>query len=62
MLTSLQAFQQLHAKRSETNQNVMMNKSQIAQLKRSVKMSELTEEELKSCPEETKMYRGIGRM
>ena len=56
------AFQQLHAKRAETSQNVMMTQAQIAQLKRSIKISELTEEELKGCPEETRMYRSIGRM
>ena len=40
----------------------MMTQAQIAQLKRSIKISELTEEELKGCPEETRMYRSIGRM
>lgn len=59
---SSQAFQQLHAKRAETSQNVTMTQGQIAQLKRSIKISELTEEELKGCPEETRMYRSIGRM
>lgn len=62
ILIASQAFQQLHAKRAETSQNVMMTQGQIAQLKRTIKMSELTEEELKGCPEETRMYRSIGRM
>ena len=62
LTSSHQAFQQLHAKRAETSQNVMMIQIQIAQLKRSVKVSELTEEEVKGCPEDTRMYRSIGRM
>ena len=62
LISSHQAFQQLHAKRAETSQNVMMTQAQIAQLKRSIKMSELTEEEVKGCPEDKRMYRSIGRM
>ena len=58
----LQAFQDLHAKRIDTAQKINQNQNQIAQLQRTIKMASLTEEELKGCSVETRMYKGVGRM
>lgn len=46
----------------ETSQKLKMADLQIENLKRSIQHSKLTNTEISSMPEDTRMYLGIGRM
>ncbi len=56
------AFVELHIKVNESKQKMKMADLQIENLKRSIVHTELTEAELKTLPEETRLYQSVGRM
>ena len=56
------AFVELQGKMVDTKQKMKMADLQIENLKRSITHTELTGSELKSLPEETRLYESVGRM
>ncbi|XP_039630866.1 prefoldin subunit 1 isoform X2 [Polypterus senegalus] len=56
------AFAELQAKVIDTQQKVKLADLQIEQLNRMKKHAHLTDSEIGSLPEETRMYEGVGRM
>ncbi|XP_032076081.1 prefoldin subunit 1 isoform X1 [Thamnophis elegans] len=56
------AFSELQAKVIETQQKVKLADIQIDQLNRTKKHAHLTDTEIMTLAEETRMYEGIGRM
>ncbi|XP_068129040.1 prefoldin subunit 1 [Hyperolius riggenbachi] len=56
------AFTELQAKVLDTQQKVKLADLQIEQLNRTKKHAQLTSVEIKSLPEKTPMYEGVGRM
>ncbi|XP_051790154.1 prefoldin subunit 1 isoform X2 [Erpetoichthys calabaricus] len=56
------AFAELQAKVIDTQQKVKLADLQIEQLNRMKKHAHLTDSEISSLPEETRMYEGVGRM
>ncbi|XP_035228360.1 prefoldin subunit 1-like [Stegodyphus dumicola] len=56
------AFQELQAKVLDTTQKLKLADLQIDSLTKAIQHSELTQKELKSLPENTPMYSGVGRM
>ncbi|XP_069810286.1 prefoldin subunit 1 [Dendropsophus ebraccatus] len=56
------AFTELQAKVIDTQQKVKLADLQIEQLNRTKKHAQLTDSEIKSLPDDTPMYEGMGRM
>ncbi|XP_023233669.1 prefoldin subunit 1 [Centruroides vittatus] len=56
------AFKELQQKMIETSQKLKMADLQIENLNRNIQHSKLTNTEISSMPENTRMYLGIGRM
>ncbi|XP_043925310.1 prefoldin subunit 1 [Protopterus annectens] len=56
------AFAELQAKMIDTQQKVKLADIQIEQMNRTKKHAKLTDSEILTLPDETRMYEGIGRM
>ncbi|KAF8764997.1 Prefoldin subunit 1 like protein [Argiope bruennichi] len=56
------AFQELQAKVLDTTQKLKLADIQIDSLNKAIQHSQLTQQELKSFPEDTNMFNGVGRM
>ncbi|XP_022317232.1 prefoldin subunit 1-like [Crassostrea virginica] len=56
------AFQELQLKMVTSTQQIKVSDAQIEQLKRSIKHSELVEQEIGALPDSTRLYEGVGRM
>ncbi|KFM63887.1 Prefoldin subunit 1, partial [Stegodyphus mimosarum] len=56
------AFQELQAKVLDTTQKLKLADLQIDSLTKAIQHAELTQKELKSLPENSSMYSGVGRM
>ena len=56
------AFMELQSKMLDAKQKMKMADMQIENLKRSITHTELTSSELKSLPENTRLYESVGRM
>ncbi|KFM73365.1 Prefoldin subunit 1, partial [Stegodyphus mimosarum] len=56
------AFQELQTKMLDTTQKLKIANLQIDSFTKAIQYAELTQKELKSFPENTSMYNGIGRM
>ncbi|XP_014218921.1 prefoldin subunit 1 [Copidosoma floridanum] len=56
------AFAELHEKVIDTRQKLKLADIQIESLKRSKQRAELTQIELRSLPDKTKIYESVGRM
>ena len=56
------AFMELQSKMLDAKQKMKMADIQIESLKRSITHTELTSTELKSLPENTRLYESVGRM
>ncbi|XP_030068831.1 prefoldin subunit 1 isoform X2 [Microcaecilia unicolor] len=61
-LLSLQAFTELQSKVIDTQQKVKLADIQIEQLNRTIKHAHLTDSEILTLSNDTRMYEGIGRM
>ena len=56
------AFMELQSKMLDAKQKMKMADMQIENLKRSITHTELTSGELRSLPENTRLYESVGRM
>ena len=56
------AFMELQTKMLDSKQKMKLADLQIENLKRSITHTELTSAELKSLPENTRLYESVGRM
>lgn len=56
------AFMELQSKMVDTKQKLKMADLQIESLKRTITHSGLTEQEIGTLPEETRLYESVGRM
>ena len=56
------AFMELQTKMLDSKQKMKMADMQIENLKRSITHTELTSSELKSLPQNTRLYESVGRM
>merc|ERR1712062_97427 len=57
-----QAFVELQTKMVEANKEMKVADWKVESYKRSIKHTELTVDEIKSLPEETRLYESVGRM
>merc|ERR1711990_366653 len=57
-----QAFVELQMKMVDANKEMKMADWKVENYKRSIKHTELTVDEIKSLPEETRLYESVGRM
>jgi len=57
-----QAFVELQTKMVEANKEMKVADWKVENYKRSIKHTELTVDEIKSLPEETRLYESVGRM
>lgn len=58
----MQAFAELQSKMIDTQQKAKLADLQIDQLTRMKKHANLTHAEIKTLPDNTRMYEGVGRM
>jgi len=56
------AFQELQSKCLETTQKLKVADAQIDSYNKTIQHALITQKELKSLPENTRMYNGVGRM
>lgn len=62
VISSLQAFTELQAKVIDTQQKARLADLQIDQLTKVQKHARLTQTEMTSLPDNTRLYEGVGRM
>ena len=61
-LKSLQLVQEIETQAVQAQREITVVKTAIAAKQREVRMLELTTSEVKSLPEDTKLYEGVGKM
>ena len=61
-LVTSQLVQEIESRAQQAQQQINVVKSQIAVKQRDARLLQLTSEGVKSLPEDTKVYEGVGKM